>query len=194
MRLFIVLCFFTQSCGQSFLKLASEVGDYSTQQFRDIEQARKIASQCDYKKECFKEELSPLTEEFCRLEEYSKRGFISEKECNRQYPYVFFKLFEEGKYTSVEWLNAREKHQKALQKYEKELEYFDEAKEEWDQAQEDWREAVRRYEEGSRGYEKAKEYFDEAGKDYDGAVEDYEEAWEDYEKAKREYLRFQRED
>ena len=83
-------------CGENFLKLASEWGEYSTQQVKDIEEMRRQADSCDYEESCFREKLNDFIEGFCNREEYVKRGFISKNECERQYPYVFIKLFEQG--------------------------------------------------------------------------------------------------
>ena len=176
------------SCGENFLKLASEIGDYSTQQFRDIEQMRIAADRCNYEKECFKEEVNISIREFCRQGEFDKRGFISKNECERQYPYVFLKIFETGKYTSVEGIQAVEDYREAVRKYEEELQKIEEAEEDLEEAKEEWEEA-QRYE-NEEDYEEVKEDWEEAQRDYDEAWEDYRDEWRDYDKAKREYTSF----
>ena len=177
---FLTLCIVTISCGENFLQLASEVGDYSTQQFRDTEQIRKMADSCNYEKTCFTEELDPFIREFCKEGEYNKRGFISENECNRQYPFVFLQLFESGKSTSIEGIQARDEYREAVNEYEKELEKWEEAEADWKQAKRDWEEA-QEYEDD----EEARKDLEEAQEDYNEAWEDYDEAWKTYDKAKK---------
>ena len=179
---------FILSCGESFLQLASEVGDYSTQQFRDTEQIRKMADSCNYEKTCFTAGLDPFIREFCKDEEYNKRGFISENECKRQYPYVFLQLFESGKYASIEGIKARDEYREALNEYEKELEKWEDVKEDWRQAQSDWEEA-QEYE-NDEEYEDAQRDWEDAKEEYDEAREEYDEAWKIYDKAKKKYKGF----
>ena len=184
----LFICLLTVSCGENFLKLASEIGNYSTQQFRDIEEMRKVADRCDYEKKCFKEEVDIFIRELCTDGEYNKRGYISENECERQYPYVFLKLFDAGKYASIDGIQAEEKYREAKKKYEEALKDIEDEDDDYKRAKEDWEDAQKDYEE--QDYENAKEDWEDAQKDYDEAWEDYNEAWEDYEKAKNEYTSF----
>ena len=186
MLICFILCI--GACGENFLKLASEMGNYSTQQFRDIEQIRKEADRCDYEKECFKKEVENVIKEFCKLEEYDKRGFISERECERQYPYIFLKLFEKGKWASVEGLQAEDEMKVAAREYDEDLADYKQAKRDYDRAWKDWQDG-QDYD-NDQDYKEAREDWEDAEEDWEEAKEDYEDAWEKYEKARKAYKNF----
>lgn len=179
---------FLSSCGENFLKLASEYGEYSTQQVRDIEEMRKQADRCDYEEDCFRESLSYFIKEFCGKEEYMKRGFISTNECERQYPFVFIKIWEQGKYASVDGLQAVEEYKEALARYKKERDKIDEAEEDYQVAKNEWRRAQKITNE--EDYLEAEDDWEDAEKEYEDAWEDYREAREDYERAVKSYNEF----
>ena len=187
--LFLVSLFVILSgCGENFLKLASEYGGYSTQQVRDIEEMRKQADSCNYEEDCFRDSLNDFIGDVCGKEEYNKRGFVSTSECERQYPYVFIKLFEQGKYASVDGLQAIEDYKNAVADYERERDKIEEAEEDYELAKDEWGKAQRITDEES--YRKAEEDWEEAQDDYKDAWEDYKEAREDYESAVKIYKNF----
>ena len=178
---FFFLSFF--SCGENFLKLASELGEYSTQQFRDIEEMRKEASECDYEESCFKRRLDIFIRNVCSGEKYLERGFVSTNECERQYPYIFIEIFEQGKYVSVDAITASDNYKKAVERYERERDAIDDAEAYYNEAKREWKEAERRY----CGYDYEDEDCQEAEEDWEYAQEDHAEAWEEYREARKDY-------
>jgi len=182
------MSFCLTACGENFLKLASEYGNYSTQQVRDIEEMRKLASDCNYDEKCFKRELDIFINRICDREEYEIRGFVSTTECERQYPYVFLTLFEQGKYASTDALQAIEDYKEAVKNYERERDNLSYAEEDYLEARREWLEAQGL--KSNKKYRKATEDWEDAQDDYEEAWDDYREARKDYEKAIKEYNNF----
>lgn len=58
--------------------------------------SKKIS--CNHNEKCFDKELKSFIKEFCEKEAYKRRGFVSEEECKKQYPPVFFQMFESGNF------------------------------------------------------------------------------------------------
>ena len=184
-----LLC--TMSCGHEILKLASQYGDYLVKAHADIKDMRIAADNCDYEKDCYREEVEKNLSRFCKKGEYEKRGYVSVKECESRHPFILLELFSKGKLATVEALDHQEEMNEGLNEY--------------DEAVEDWRTAEREYEEElyecreeyrgaeaeeEEAWEELQDCEESVEDDYKEARKDYEEAWEEYKSVKEDYLDF----